>query len=164
MNQKVIPNAQFFSMVDRIIGSGESVEIKVRGSSMRPTLENDRHRVVLVPCKEEYLRIGAIALVRYNGKHILHRLVAIDGDTLVFRGDNLPHTSERVERGDVVAFAVSIIGPRGGVTDCTGWRFVLSSRLRVLMGGAGAVRRRIGGVASRLHSGTDSRKDHGEEN
>jgi signal peptidase I len=132
MKTKVIPNTDFFALVEKVIRAGGSLEVAVRGSSMRPALVDGRHRVVLVPYRREYLRVGMIALIVCNGRHILHRLVGVEGDTLVFRGDNLPHTAERVTEGEVVAFVRSIIGPRGRVTDCMGYRWMFWSRLCAL--------------------------------
>ena len=129
-----MPNEQFFSIVEKSIASGESVEIRVRGSSMYPALRDNSHRVVLVPWKREYLRVGMMALIRWGGRHVLHRLVAIQGEVLVFRGDNLPYTVEKVGERDIVAFVRSVIDPQGRVTDSRGWRFAIASGWAVLSG------------------------------
>jgi glycosyltransferase involved in cell wall biosynthesis len=134
---KKIPNGQFFELVERAIADGRSVVVRVRGTSMSPALRDNFHRVVLVPPRDHPLRPGAIALFRHNGCHVLHRLVAVRGGELVFRGDNMC-TEERVGRHDVVALVRSIVDPRDRVTDCI-------PRTRVLffiesLGGGGAER------------------------
>lgn len=131
MNLKTIPNREFFALVENEIRSGRCMELKIKGSSMQPALMDRKHRVVLVPFRREYLRIGMIALFRYNGKHLLHRLVRIDGKQLTFKGDNLPYTRERVREEDVVAFAGYIITPEGKTIDCTGRGYRIKSRLAV---------------------------------
>lgn len=131
MSLKVIPNELFFLSVENIINSGRSVELKVKGSSMYPTLVSGKHKVVLVPFDRRYLRIGMIALFVYNKKHVLHRLVALDADMLTFQGDNLPYTEETVKVEDIRAFVEYIITPRGTVVDCKKRRFAVMSRLFV---------------------------------
>ncbi len=156
MNRRtVIPNTSFFALVEEAIAGGRTVEIAVRGTSMRPTLVDGRHRVVLAPCGDRRPPIGTIALVRYNGRHILHRLVAREADgTLVFRGDNLPHTVERVTAGDIVGVVRSIVGPGGRVRRSKGLGWALRSRLsaafspwRVLF--TGRLRRLFSGLRRR---------------
>jgi hypothetical protein len=123
----VIPNEQFFALVERSVGAGESLDIRVQGTSMYPALIDRRHRVVLVRYKPAHRRVGMIALIRHEGRHILHRLVAIRGDVMIFRGDNASAV-EKVAEGDVVAVVRSIIDPSGRVSDCLGWRFAVASR------------------------------------
>ena len=105
MNSKVIPNEQFFTIVESIIKSGQTLEMNIKGSSMYPTLISGKHKIVLAPMRKEYLHKGIIALFLYNGKHVLHRLVAIDGDLLTFQGDNLPYSKEVAKQTDIIAFA-----------------------------------------------------------
>ncbi len=145
MNRTVIPNASFFALVERAIAEGRTLEIAVRGTSMRPGLVDGRHRVVLAPLDGRPLRVGTIALVRYGGRHILHRLVGRDEDgTLLFRGDNLPHTVERARESDVVGVVRSIVVSGGGATRCSGLWWVLRSRLAASLSPARAI------VAGRL--------------
>jgi hypothetical protein len=127
----VIPNDQFFALVERSVGAGESLDIRVQGSSMYPALIDRRHRVVLVRYKPAHRRVGMIALIRYEDRHILHRLIAIRGDVMIFRGDNA-NTVEKVAESDVVAVVRSIIDPSGRVCDCLGWRFAVASRWVVI--------------------------------
>lgn len=134
MTAKVIlPNEQFFIVVEHIIGSGKSLEIRVKGSSMYPALVSDKHKVVLSPFQKKYLRLGMIALFVYGKKHVLHRLVAIDGGLLTFQGDNLPYSREVVGEEDIIAFVEFIIAPQGKVVDCKTPRFALKSRLQVFV-------------------------------
>ncbi len=165
MIRTVIPNAPFFRLVERAIGEGRTLEIAVRGTSMRPTLVDGRHRVVLAPRGEGPLPIGTIALVRYGGRHILHRLVAVDSDgTLVLRGDNLPHTVERVGEADVVGVVRSIIGPGGRVRRCDGPVWRLGSRVAAAVSPARAVfMGRVGYLLAALRRRTGLGRQPGRE-
>jgi hypothetical protein len=129
---KIISNDKFFEFVERGVDAGKRLDVRVQGTSMHPALTDRLHRVVLVRYDRALRRVGMIALIRHSGRHVLHRLVAIRGDQMVFRGDNMPHTVERITERDVVAVVCSIIGPSGRVVDCGGWRFALASRWAVM--------------------------------
>ncbi len=122
MAKEIINNNLFFDYVVEIIDSSQSerVELAIKGVSMLPTLKEYRDRVVLMGLGECELFIGAIALFRCNGRYLLHRLVAIDGDWLVFKGDNIKSSTERVKRCDVVAIVESVIKSDGRVVSCLG--------------------------------------------
>lgn len=120
MNKKIIPNQQLFDIIENVIESGKSIELKVKGSSMYPFLINDQHKVVLVPYKREQLHIGTIFLYVYKGKHLLHRLVSINDESLILRGDNMPHTQEIIREENIIASVRYIITPTGKTIDCQG--------------------------------------------
>ena len=59
------------------------------GMSMYPMLRNRRDRVVLLPVGEKRLRRWDLPLyLRADGKHVLHRIIAVKKDHYVIRGDN----------------------------------------------------------------------------
>lgn len=125
MAVKEIPNNLFFNNIKNIINSGSSVELRIKGNSMHPTLLNGKHKVVLVPYKKQYLRVGVIALFEYRGKCILHRLQFVDGDQLIFQGDNMPYVKECIKEENIIAVVEFIITPLGRVIDCkTQWFFI----------------------------------------
>ena len=119
-----ISNEIFFGEVERLIGEGKNVTITVKGNSMRPWLRDNRHKVVLTPCQSGTLQEGDIALFRYNGSHILHRITKISGEDITFAGDGNINRLERATRADVVAIASKVITPRNRTIDCTSreWR------------------------------------------
>ncbi|GAB6122635.1 S24/S26 family peptidase [Dysgonomonas termitidis] len=130
MNAKEIPNNLFFSNIKDILNSGNSVELKIKGTSMHPTLVNGKHKVVLIPYRQQQIRIGTIALFGYRGKYILHRLISISEDHLIFQGDNLPSVREYVEEKDVVAIVEFIITPAGKIIDYKKFSPRIKDRLR----------------------------------
>lgn len=129
MSVEKISNSVFFAHIEHMIGQGYEVELKVKGTSMHPTLLNGQHKVVLVPYHRESLRVGSIALFRYQNKHILHRLVATDGTEFIFQGDNLPSVKEIVREEDIVAITKSIITPSGKIIDCRKSCFLIRNKL-----------------------------------
>lgn len=129
MALKEIPNNLFFTNVKNLINSGNPVELRIKGTSMYPALLDGKHKVVLVSCHRQYLKVGIIALFVYKGKYILHRLVAIEGNQFIFQGDNRPDIKESVEEKDIVGIVEYIIAPTGKVIDCKKRRFFIKDRL-----------------------------------
>lgn len=111
--KKLIPNDVFFASVEQLVGEGHSVEITIKGFSMRPFLRNGRDVVVLSPMTGVALREGMVVLFRYKGKHILHRLCRIEGERLTMEGDGNYLLQEEVGAEDVVAY-VSQVKLAGG--------------------------------------------------
>lgn len=124
-----IANQIIFQQIEEIIAEGSEVELRVKGYSMRPLLRSDIDVVVLRPICEGDIGVGTIVLFRYKNQHILHRIVAIDGDNLKIAGDGNYKTYEYCSVKDIVAVADSVIRKSGKRVKCNSicWRF--TSRL-----------------------------------
>lgn len=112
--KRVIPNDRFFATVEEMIAERRSVEILVKGFSMRPFLGNCKHKVTLSPIEPDKIQKGMVVLFRKDSTHILHRFrgVGIEGE-LVMKGDGNYRIVERVPRESVVAY-VSRVTREGG--------------------------------------------------
>lgn len=99
-----IDNETYFALVEERIHAGERVTIMLVGTSMQPTLcQGD----LLTLAPSSSFEKGDVALFRYHGRHILHRVVDIDGDRYTMRGDNCL-SCEIVDRKDIVAKLVDV--------------------------------------------------------
>jgi signal peptidase I len=112
--KRVIPNALFFATVEEVIAEGRSVEMTVKGFSMRPLLRNGRDVVTLSPVAEGDLREGMVVLFRHKGNYVLHRIRKIEGQRLTIEGDGNYRLREEAQRGDVVAMVSRVQKGRGG--------------------------------------------------
>lgn len=122
---KVLPNDIFFAEVEAIIAEGQSVVITVKGNSMRPFIRDGRTRVRLVPVADrEALTAGDIVLFRCQGRHIMHRIIAKQGERLTLAGDGNYRLREECRTEDVVAKVEAVIRPNGRVIACDSrlWR------------------------------------------
>lgn len=106
-NNRVISNIDFFTLVEEEIKEGKSVTIPFKGNSMYPFIRSDKYIITLTPIKEE-LKINDIALFKYRGEHLLHRLIEIKGNKYLFRGDGSIIQEELVERADIIAILARI--------------------------------------------------------
>lgn len=76
----------FYQEVVKILNEGHTVTLRLRGYSMRPFLENDRDKALLV--KPSSIKVGDPVLAEINPLHfVLHRIDSIEGDNVTLRGD-----------------------------------------------------------------------------
>ena len=76
---------------------GKVITLVPQGISMQPFIRGGEDRVYLM--KMEKVELGDIVLVNYHGKHVLHRVYAIDGEQITTMGDgNLKGTEQVAER------------------------------------------------------------------
>lgn len=117
MTEKIIPNALFFAQIEESLQHGKSVRFKVNGVSMSPIIRNGEDSVTVVPISEwGMLELYNIILFKYNGVHILHRVIAIsDNSTILTRGDGSYYAEEQCTLKEVVG-VVSAIHRYGGKT------------------------------------------------
>ena len=71
------------------------------GHSMEPFLSHHRDVVVIVRPERELRRLDVVLYPSREGYYILHRIIAVRGDTLVIRGDNT-YVKEYVPRSAVI--------------------------------------------------------------
>lgn len=143
-----IDNEVFFAEMERQIGEGRSVTLRVRGNSMRPLLRDGRDSVVARRHRQGEIAKGAVMFFRYNGVHVMHRVRSVDEHGVVFAGDGNYRTVERVQCDDVVALVTHVIRPDGRRIDCAGRRWRIASAAWLML--PPIVRRCILGAARRL--------------
>lgn len=103
----VIPNDIFFDSVKEELSQGNSVRIRVKGTSMNPTFKTDVDLVVLDVPKVP-LRPRDIVLFNHKGRIKLHRIIKIVGNRLYIRGDGIYLAPfEECSMDDVIAVVTS---------------------------------------------------------
>jgi signal peptidase I len=111
---KTLANEIFFAKVETEISAGRSVRFKVKGHSMYPLLRDGKDEVTISPltCDPS---VYDIVLFRYRGKHILHRIISIEGDTYTIQGDGIYLSCEYCTREEIIG-VVTHIHKNGKVT------------------------------------------------
>ncbi len=89
-----------------LLASGHAVQFQARGDSMYPLIR-DHDYLHVEPCGE--VRVGEIALVLAERGLTAHRVVSVDGDAVVTRGDNAPAPDDAVARSKVLGKVTSVI-------------------------------------------------------
>lgn len=136
-------------LIADVIAAGASLEVIAASGSMRPLIRVGS-RVIVQPKKPPF-NVGEIALQRLPaGVALLHRIIALDGDTVVTKGDALDTADAPCAVADLLGVAISIDGHR---IDTPAWRQVNrwlaalsphSRALRTPLRLAGRVRRALG--------------------
>lgn len=81
-----MPNAVLLPEIVKMLNEGHTVTLRLRGFSMRPFLEDGRDKALLT--KPEHPKVGDAVLAEIEPKHfVLHRIISIEGDKVVLRGD-----------------------------------------------------------------------------
>lgn len=120
-----IPNEQFFLWVENEIAEGRSVRFRLKGDSMYPLLRNGLDEVILYPCKNEELQPMDVVLFRHKGKHLLHRIIKIDGNRLYMQGDGSIIAKEECFYSDVIGKVMEVVRSSGRIVSLNSreWRF-----------------------------------------
>ncbi|MBP5457481.1 MAG: S24/S26 family peptidase [Paludibacteraceae bacterium] len=105
--KKFVNNELLLDCADEMLKEGHSVTIRVAGYSMRPILEHRRDDVTLVKPDLDALSLYDVVLFKLNGRYIMHRIIAIDGDRLTLMGDGNLQGCESCTKADVVGIATS---------------------------------------------------------
>lgn len=128
-----IPNDLFFEHLEAMLAEGRTVELRVRGHSMRPLLRDGRSVVLLRPypgnVPDRELRPGDVVLFRHGRQHVLHRIERIEGDRLTLAGDGNCRIREECNRGDVAGVMVGRVRRDGSLLPCASLRWRLCSQL-----------------------------------
>ncbi len=104
-------------VIETLLEEGAYISV-TRGTSMRPLFKTNRDVVKLVKPTSPIRRHDVVLYMTVSGKYVLHRVIAVDGDTLVIRGDNT-YRKEYVRRGDILAVLIEFKrkGKRHSVTE-----------------------------------------------
>lgn len=120
-----ISNDLLFSQVCELLDQGNEVAIKLVGSSMHPLLRNGKDSVLLSPLPSGYTcRKGDVVLFRYQGRHLLHRIIGQTPDgQYILQGDN-SLLREYAPPNDILALLVAVRrnNRRQWSTQSTSWR------------------------------------------
>lgn len=86
------------------------------GVSMRPLLRANRDRVLIKPLKNQRLKKGDLALYRLPiGKYVLHRVIAVNPDHYIIRGDNT-YIKEKIPDAWILGVMTEIYRDRRHIT------------------------------------------------
>lgn len=123
-----LPNDVMLTAVSEMVAEGKEVVILARGSSMMPFIVGDRDSVNLV-AKDSY-EVGDIVLSEVvKGRWVLHRLIAVDGQKAVLKGDGNLFGVEKCLVSDIRAYASQILPPGRKPVECDNKWFQRRSKI-----------------------------------
>lgn len=125
----IMDNKVYLPIMCELVSQGHSVQLRARGTSMRPFIEPERDVLVLSPA--DSYDVGDIVLAEVEPLHyVVHRIIAINGARVTLQGDGNIKQQEHCTLSDLHARLTAIQHPRR--TQHTDTRlFRLCSRLWV---------------------------------
>ena len=129
------PNEVLLGEVDRMLAAGRDVVLVTRGRSMLPFIRGGVDKVLLRKSPESQLKVGDIVLAHIEGRYVMHRIIALDGERMTLMGDGNLQGKEEGVRSEAVGKVVEIITPTGRHRKPTSgrlWRRLLPIRKYLL--------------------------------
>lgn len=112
-----VPNSIMLGEVSRMIAEGHPVVIMTKGNSMLPFIRGEMDNVELVSPADP--KVGDIALGQTApGQYVLHRIIAVDGDTFTLKGDGNLRGTETCTRDNICGKVSFILRKGGRKIDC----------------------------------------------
>lgn len=96
----------------RLVGEGVCVTLPVNGNSMLPFIIGGRESVILQQSIEPRVGDVVLALVK-GGYYVVHRIIAIDGDTVTLMGDGNLSITEQCMVSDIKARITHVVSADG---------------------------------------------------
>ena len=127
---KSLPNDIFFAQVESEISLGRSVWFKVKGNSMYPFLSGDKDYILLSPVNEHVVK-NDVVLFFYRGRHVLHRVIKIEGEKYIIQGDGVYASREFCHSKDIIGKVTQIQRPSGKIIPVTSFKWRMFSLLWV---------------------------------
>ena len=142
MNKVVVPNSILLGEVKSMLAEGKDVVIPTKGNSMLPFIRGGRDSVNLRLL--DTLEVVDIVLAEIReGVYVLHRVFAVDGNSVTLKGDGNLRNVEKCRRSDIAGTALCILKENGREVDCRGrkamrraraWRTMPTLFRRVFLG------------------------------
>ena len=98
---------QVLPLIQECLAAGQDVSFTPRGISMQPMLRNGQDSVVLSPVNKPLKKYDLPLYRRPDGQFVLHRIVAVTGDSYTCMGDNQFVPEPGVGRHQVIAVVTS---------------------------------------------------------
>ena len=125
-NMKTIPNDIFFAQVSADLSAGRSVSFKVKGNSMFPLLRNGKDIVFVSPVNQPVVKKDVV-LFTHKGRHVLHRVIKIEGNAYTIQGDGVYASREYCTGEDIIGVVTHVARGGGEMVPLNGFRYRLYS-------------------------------------
>ena len=118
-----LPNELLLKEVRALLAEGHDVTLRVRGVSMRPFLEDRRDKIVLTKPLE--CKVGDAVLAEIApGRYVFHRIVKLEEDRVVLKGDGNVYGTEQCYLENIAASTKLFVRKgRGYSPESRAWRW-----------------------------------------
>lgn len=104
-------NKAYLPVICELVSQGHSVQLRAKGTSMRPFIEPEQDVLVLSPA--DSYAVGDIVLAEVEHLHyVVHRIIAINGTQVTLQGDGNIKQQEHCTLANLHARLTAIQYPR----------------------------------------------------
>lgn len=98
-------------LMKQVYDNKEYIVISIgMGSSMEPRISQGDRVVILVKESPEFhLSVGDVAVYVHEQRLIAHRVIAIQNDMYLFKGDNVPHIDQMVSEDEIFGKVIGTV-------------------------------------------------------
>ena len=116
--------------LESIIDSGETFILSVTGRSMLPLLGRGDSKIILRRVSKDEDISGRIAMFRAtNGHIVIHRVIRIEGDDVILKGDGNIVQEERCSRSEIIAVVEQVLYSNGDTVECRSWQWRVKEQI-----------------------------------
>lgn len=116
--------------LESIIGDGETFVLSVTGRSMLPLLGRGDSKIILRRVSKDEDIYGRIAMFRATDGHIIiHRVIRIEGDDVILKGDGNIVQEERCSRSEIIAVVEQVLYSNGDIVECRSWQWRVKEQI-----------------------------------
>lgn len=96
-------------VIVRALAMGGTFAFYPCGTSMLPTIREERNQVILTSVPERLKKYQIILYKRTDGAYVLHRIVGVRDCSYMMRGDNQYVIEPDIQRDQMIAMACGIV-------------------------------------------------------
>lgn len=100
---KSVSMEDMIPIIEEVLDNEGSVTFTPKGSSMLPLLLGDRDTVTLSKPIFPLKKYDIPLYKRNNGAYVLHRIIKVDNDSYVMRGDNQTVDEKGIKQSQIIA-------------------------------------------------------------
>lgn len=108
MEKKTINTREYVGLLKQLVEEGETVSMRIVGSSMSPFLIHDRDLITFKAPEMELKKGDMVFFQRESGQYVMHRIYAVKPDGYYMVGDAQTEIEGPISRDKIFAVIIKV--------------------------------------------------------
>lgn len=108
MEKKTINTREYVGLLKQLVEEGETVSMRIVGSSMSPFLIHDRDLITFKAPERELKKGDMVFFQRESGQYVMHRIYAVKPDGYYMVGDAQTEIEGPISREQIFAVIIKV--------------------------------------------------------
>lgn len=108
MEKKTINTREYVGLLKQLVEEGETVSMRIVGSSMSPFLIHDRDLITFKAPERELKKGDMVFFQRESGQYVMHRIDAVKPDGYYMVGDAQTEIEGPISREQIFAVIIKV--------------------------------------------------------